>query len=254
MLKIKNLETKIHNKIILKNLDLEILENEKHCILSPNGQGKSTLLKSILGFKDYNISYDIFEYKNFKDINTLDLNERVLNGIYLAHQTPIEIEGLNNAVFLKTITNNSRKFKGLNEYNQIEFFKLLKEKLNKLELDISFIERGVNSGFSGGEKKKNEVLQMLLLDPDLILLDEIDSGVDIDSINIISKNINELLENSNKSILMVTHYEKIIKNIKPQYVHILLNGKIVETGDYSLSEYVFKNGYSSFYKKGEYNE
>ena len=243
MLEIKDLDVKVKNedKVILNKLSLNINKGEVHVIMGPNGTGKSTLSKVITGYYKYEVTGGdiLFEGKSILDLTT---DERARLGIFLAMQDPISIEGLNNSEFLKTAMSETTGEKvGL-----FEFIKTLEKEMKNLKLNESMLHRSLNQGFSGGEKKKNEVLQLKLLKPKFIILDELDSGLDVDSLRIVCDNINSYLEeNKDTSVLIITHYPRILDYIKPNYVHVIKGGTIVKTGDISLADTIEKNGYDS---------
>ena len=240
MLKINNLNAKIDKKSILKDFSLKISPGEVHAIMGPNGSGKSTLSNILSGKKGYEISGEIlYENKNLFDLET---EERAHKGIFLAFQYPLEIPGVNTNIFLKTSLNAIRKANGEKELDAIEFLKLVKEKAKKLKFDEEKLNRQLNVGFSGGEKKKNEILQMKILNPSLSILDETDSGLDIDALKIIAKGVNSS-RNNNKAFLIITHYQRLLDYIKPDFVHVLSDGRIVKTGCSELAEELEKTGY-----------
>lgn len=243
MLYINNLYVKIHGNLILNGINLKIKPGEIHAIMGPNGSGKSTLSNVLTGNPNYEIvSGDIiFEGRNLALQNP---EERALGGIFLAFQYPTEIPGVSNAYFLKAMLNAKRKFCGFPELDAIDFFKIVKEKMSILKIEESFLQRNVNEGFSGGEKKKNEALQLLLLEPKLIILDETDSGLDIDSFKIVSTAIDNL-KNAFRSFIIVTHYQRLLNCILPNFVHILQNGHIVKTGPRDLAAELEKTGYEN---------
>ena len=243
MLKIKNLKAKIDNKEILKGLNLEIKPGEVHAIMGPNGSGKSTLSNVLSGKKGYTVSGDI-TYLN-ENLLDLEIEERAHKGIFLAFQYPLEIPGVNTNIFLKTSLNAIKKAKGEKELDAIEFLKLVKQKALELKFDEKILSRQLNVGFSGGEKKKNEILQMSILNPKLSILDETDSGLDIDALKVVSEGVNAL-RNNNNSFLIITHYQRLLNYIKPDFVHVLINGKIVKSGDSGLALELEKKGYESF--------
>ena len=232
MLKIKNLKADIENKSILNNFNLEIKPGEVHAIMGPNGSGK----------KGYDVSGEVlFENKNLFDLET---EERAHKGIFLAFQYPLEIPGVNTNIFLKTSLNAIRKARGEKELDAIEFLKLVKLKAKDLKFDEEILNRQLNVGFSGGEKKKNEILQMSILNPKLSILDETDSGLDIDALRIVADGVNSY-KNKDNAFLIITHYQRLLDYIKPDYVHVLSHGKIIKTGNADLGVQLEKTGYSN---------
>jgi len=240
MLEIKNLQVSINNKLILKGLNLSIKPGELHAIMGPNGSGKSTLANVLSGKGGYKISGKLnFEGKNLKEI---PIEERAQKGIFLAFQYPLEIPGVNTNNFLKTSLNSIRKARGEKEIDTLSFLKMVKEKSSELGIDENFLSRQLNVGFSGGEKKKNEILQMKILDPNFSILDETDSGLDIDALRTVANGVNSS-RNKKKSFLVITHYQRLLNYIKPDFVHVLSDGKIVKSGCSELAEELEKTGY-----------
>ena len=242
MLQIKNLKAKIDNKEILKGLNLDIKPGEVHAIMGPNGSGKSTLSNVLSGKKGYTVSGDI-KYLN-KNLLDLEIEERAHKGIFLAFQYPLEIPGVNTNIFLKTSLNAIKKAKGEKELDAIEFLKLVKQKAVELKFDEKILSRQLNVGFSGGEKKKNEILQMSILNPKLSILDETDSGLDIDALKTVSEGVNAL-RSKDSSFLIITHYQRLLDYIKPDFVHVLINGQIVKSGGSELALELESKGYES---------
>ena len=240
MLEIKNLSVSINQKSILKGLNLSIKSGEVHAIMGPNGSGKSTLANVLSGKNGYNVS-GVLNY-NGEDLKEIPVEERAQKGIFLAFQYPLEIPGVNTNNFLKTSLNSVRKAKGEKELDTLSFLKLVKEKSSELGIDEKILSRQLNVGFSGGEKKKNEILQMKILDPRFSILDETDSVLDIDALKIIAKGVNSS-RSSKKSFLVITHYQRLLDYIKPDFVHVLSDGKIVKTGCSELAEELEKTGY-----------
>ena len=242
MLEIKDLKANIDNKEILKGLNLDIKPGEVHAIMGPNGSGKSTLSNVLSGKKGYSISGEVKYLK--ENLLDLEIEERAHKGIFLAFQYPLEIPGVNTNIFLKTSLNAIKKAKGEKELDAIEFLKLVKEKAAELKFDEKILSRQLNVGFSGGEKKKNEILQMSILNPKLSILDETDSGLDIDALKIVSEGVNAL-RSKESSFLIITHYQRLLDYIKPDFVHVLINGKIVKSGGSDLALELESKGYES---------
>ena len=243
MLSIQNLKAKIDNKEILKGLNLKINAGEVHAIMGPNGSGKSTLSNILSGKKGYEIE-GVVDFNNENLLN-LETEERAHKGIFLAFQYPLEIPGVNTNTFLKTSLNAIKKARGEQELDALEFLKLIKEKSKELKFDEKILSRQLNVGFSGGEKKKNEILQMSILNPKLSILDETDSGLDIDALRIVSEGVNSLRTKDN-SFLIITHYQRLLDYIKPDFVHVLKNGQIIKSGGPELAIDLEKKGYEDF--------
>jgi Fe-S cluster assembly ATP-binding protein len=241
MLEIKNLRASINDTEILNGFNLNIKKGEIHAIMGTNGSGKSTLSKVLTGHPSYNITQGEIFFEG-KKINDFSPEERSHLGIFLAFQYPVEIPGVSNEEFLRIAYNLKRKFNNLQSLNPIEFLNFLKEKLEISKLNIDFLNRNVNEGFSGGEKKRNEVLQMTILDPKFSILDETDSGLDIDALKSLSSGINNFMDKE-KSLVLITHYQRLLDYIKPDFVHIMHKGKIIKTGDASLALLLEEKGY-----------
>ncbi|MGZ3774159.1 MAG: Fe-S cluster assembly ATPase SufC [Pseudobdellovibrionaceae bacterium] len=245
MLEIKNLHARVAEKEILKGLNLTIKAGEVHAIMGPNGAGKSTLSKILAGHPAYEVTEGEVKYEiNFMMKNLLDLapDERAKEGIFLGFQYPVEVPGVSNFTFLRTAFNSILQHQGSEPMPEEEFREFLVQKLKLVNMKPEYLDRPVNTGFSGGEKKKNEILQMAVLSPRLALLDETDSGLDIDALRIVSEGVNKLRRKDN-AVVLVTHYQRLLDYIKPDFVHVLLNGKIVETGDSSLALKLEAKGY-----------
>lgn len=241
LLEIKELQVSINENEILKNLNLTINKGEIHAIMGPNGSGKSTFSKVLAGHPAYSVQSGDILFKGSSIIN-LDPEERSHIGIFLAFQYPIEIPGVSNEDFLRLAYNSKQKFYNKPEVDPIEFLTIINEKLKLVSMSPLFLSRNVNEGFSGGEKKRNEILQMILLDSELSILDETDSGLDIDALKIISNGINNFMS-PNKSIILITHYQRLLDYIKPTYVHVMQNGKIIKTGSAELAKELETKGY-----------
>lgn len=248
MLEIKNLKAEVDGKEILKGLNLRVNAGEVHAIMGPNGSGKSSLSKVIAGHPSYSVTggeilYDInFQPKNIAD---MDPDERAKEGIFLAFQYPVEVPGVTNFNFLMTSFNSILEHQGSEPLTEDEFKKYLDKKMDIISLRPDFLERGVNSGFSGGEKKKNEILQMAVLAPRLSILDETDSGLDIDALKVVSEGVNKI-KSKNNAIVLITHYQRLLDYIKPDFIHVLYQGRIVKTGGPELALELEKNGYDGF--------
>ncbi len=242
MLKVTNLHASVFGTPILNGIDLEVNAGEVHAIMGPNGSGKSTLTNVIAGRDGYEITEGSIEYLG-KDLSDFEADERACEGIFLAFQYPVEIPGVSNMAMLKAAVNSLRKYRGEEEIIAGDFLKLIREKADLVEMKQEFLKRSVNEGFSGGEKKRNEILQMAMLEPKLALLDETDSGLDIDALKIVSQGVNALRSND-RAMVLVTHYQRLLDYIVPDHVHVLANGKIVKSGDKSLALELEEKGYS----------
>ncbi|WP_370583633.1 Fe-S cluster assembly ATPase SufC [Nitratiruptor sp. YY09-18] len=244
MMEIKNLHAKIGEKEILKGINLDLFKGKVHAIMGPNGAGKSTLSKTIVGHPDVEVTKGEIIYKG-KNIVDMEPEERALEGIFMSFQHPVEIPGVNNAYFLRTALNAKRKHLGLKPLNAAEFLKLLKAKIKELGMREEMIHRSLNEGFSGGEKKLNEILQMEILEPEFVILDEIDSGLDIDALKKVSEAINKM-RSPDRTFMIITHYRKILDYIEPDFVHVLKNGKVLKTGGIEIVDALEKEGYKIF--------
>jgi Fe-S cluster assembly ATP-binding protein len=242
MLDIKNLNVSVEEKKILKNLSLNVGKGEVHAIMGPNGSGKSTIAHTLAGNPNYEIISGNVNF-NEKDLLEMDPSERSLSGLFLAFQYPIELPGVTNASYLKQIVNVHRKHRGENLIEAGDFLKLLKDKSARLNIPMDMHSRFVNAGFSGGEKKKNEVLQLDLLNPNLVIMDETDSGLDVDALKSTSEAVNQL-RSSDRSFIIITHYLRLLEYIEPDFVHVFQNGSIIESGDKSLANRIDKEGYA----------
>lgn len=251
LVSIKDLHVSIDNHNILKGLSLNINKGEMHAIMGPNGSGKSTLAYTLAGKDNYQIDSGSIKFLG-ESIADLLADERAVAGIFLAFQYPVEIPGLNNAYFLRAALNSLRKSRGQEEIDAIDFLELVRAHLNKLKMDERFLNRAVNAGFSGGEKKRNEILQMSLLEPKFCILDETDSGLDIDALKVSASGINAL-RNEERSMLVVTHYQRLLDYIEPDVVHVMVDGRIIESGDKNLALKLEKEGYDYFITKAKNN-
>ncbi|HNP34968.1 MAG TPA: Fe-S cluster assembly ATPase SufC [Woeseiaceae bacterium] len=241
MLKIRNLDASIGDTQILRGLSLNVNAGEVHAIMGPNGSGKSTLAQVIAGHDDYVVTGGSITFKG-EDLVPLAPEARAREGIFLGFQYPVEIPGVNNAYLLKAAVNAKRKHQGLGEIDAFEFLKLAREKMTMLDMDPKFLHRGVNQGFSGGEKKRNEILQMAMLEPELAILDETDSGLDIDALKAVAGGINALRDPA-RAIILVTHYQRLLDYVEPDHIHVLSEGRIVRSGDKSLAHELEDKGY-----------
>ena len=247
MLSIKNLQAGIEGKEILKGLSLDVKPGEVHAIMGPNGSGKSTLASVLAGRADYEVTGGTVEFMG-RDLLELSPEERAGEGIFLAFQYPVEIPGLTTTNFIKTAVNEVRKYRGLPALDAVQFLKMMKEKMALMEIGQSLLSRSLNEGFSGGEKKRNEIFQMAMLEPRLAILDETDSGLDIDAIRIVANGVNKL-RNKDNAVLVVTHYQRLLDYIVPDFVHVLYNGRIVKSGTKELALELEERGYD-FIKNG----
>jgi Fe-S cluster assembly ATP-binding protein len=241
MLDIKNLQVNVEGKPILKGINLHVNAGEVHAIMGPNGSGKSTLARALSGHPEYEITGGNVTFEG-KDLLDMDPDERAREGVFMAFQYPVEIAGVNNAYFLKAALNAKRKHQGQPELDAMEFMQLIKEKSKLLEIDQSMLSRAVNEGFSGGEKKRNEIFQMSLLEPKLAILDETDSGLDIDALKLVASGVNAM-RTPERGIIVVTHYQRLLDYIVPDYVHVLSAGRIVKSGGKELALELEKRGY-----------
>ncbi|WP_456422528.1 Fe-S cluster assembly ATPase SufC [Lutibacter sp.] len=241
MLQVKNLHASINDKEILKGINLEIKAGEVHAIMGPNGSGKSTLAAVIAGKEEFEVTEGSVILNN-QDLTDLAPEERAHKGIFLSFQYPIEIPGVTVTNFIKTAINETRKANGVEELSAKEMLKLIREKADLLELDRKFLSRSLNEGFSGGEKKRNEIFQMAMLEPKLAILDETDSGLDIDALKVVANGVNKL-KNKDNAVLLITHYQRLLDYVIPDFVHVLYNGKIVKSGGKELALELEKKGY-----------
>jgi Fe-S cluster assembly ATP-binding protein len=241
MLNIKNLQVKAEGQQILKGIDLHVNAGEVHAIMGPNGSGKSTLARALAGHPEYEVTAGEVTYDG-KDLLDMDPDERARDGVFMAFQYPVEIAGVNNAYFLKAAVNAKRKHEGIPELDAMEFMQLIKDKSKLLDIDQSMLSRAVNEGFSGGEKKRNEIFQMALLEPRLAILDETDSGLDIDALKLVAAGVNAMRD-PKRAIIVVTHYQRLLDYIVPDFVHVLSAGRIVKSGGKELALELEKKGY-----------
>ena len=241
MLHINNLKARIEDKPILKGINLHVKPGEVHAIMGPNGSGKSTLASVIAGKEDYEVEEGHILF-NGEDISELEADERAHKGVFLSFQYPVEIPGVTVTNFIKTAINETRKAQGLEDMPANEMLKLIREKAELLEIDRKFLSRSLNEGFSGGEKKRNEIFQMAMLQPKLAILDETDSGLDIDALRIVANGVNKLKSKDN-AVIVITHYQRLLDYIVPDFVHVLYNGRIVKTGTAALAKELEAKGY-----------
>tara|TARA_B100000287_G_scaffold197055_1_gene186157 strand:+ start:196 stop:948 length:753 start_codon:yes stop_codon:yes gene_type:complete len=249
MIKIKNLHVEVEGNKILKGIDLEVKAGETHAIMGPNGSGKSTLAQVLAGHEDYEVTEGSVEYLG-KDLLDMDVDERACEGVFLAFQYPVELPGVNNTYFLKSALNAQRKYRDEPEIDAMEFMELIGDKIKLLNLKESLLKRPVNEGFSGGEKKRNEIFQMAVLEPKLALLDETDSGLDIDALRVVANGVNAMRSDENATIV-VTHYQRLLNYIVPDFVHVLVDGKIINSGDKSLALELEEKGYDKIIEESK---
>jgi len=242
MIEIKNLRVAIEGREILKGIDLSVQPGELHAIMGRNGAGKSTLSNVIAGRENYEITEGEILFDG-QDISDWSPEKRACEGVFLSFQYPTVIPGVNNMTFLQAAVNSVRKYHGLDEFDAFDFLEIIKEKLQRVGLDEQFIHRAVNEGFSGGEKKRNEILQLMMLEPKLAILDETDSGLDIDALKIVSNGVNSF-RNSERSFILITHYQRMLNYVQPDFVHVLIDGKIVKSGGPELAQKLEAEGYS----------
>ncbi len=245
MLEIKNLHASVDGKEVLKGLDLTVQAGEVHAIMGPNGSGKSTLSKILAGHPAYEVTEGTIKYEinlTMQNLQDLKPDQRAKEGVFLAYQYPVEVPGVTNQTFLQMAFNSILEHQGSEILNEIQFRKFALEKMKLVKMNPEFLDRPVNVGFSGGEKKRNEILQMAILSPRLSILDETDSGLDIDALRIVSEGVNQL-RTSDNAVILITHYQRLLDYIKPDFVHVLVNGKIIQTGDISLALKLEKQGY-----------
>ena len=241
MLSVTNLDVAVNGDIILNELNLQVQTGEVHAIMGPNGSGKSTLANVLAGHPGYEVTAGSVIYKG-QDLLQMDPEERARQGVFLAFQYPVEIPGVSNVYMLKAAVNQIRKHRGENELDAVKFLKLVREKMKLVEMKEEFLHRSVNEGFSGGEKKRNEIFQMAMLEPKLAILDETDSGLDIDALKVVAQGVNELRDAS-RSIVMVTHYQRLLDYIVPDYVHVLAGGRVLKSGGKELALELEEHGY-----------
>ena len=249
MIKIENLHVEVEGNKILKGIDLEVKAGETHAIMGPNGSGKSTLAQVLAGHEDYEVTEGSVEYLG-KDLLEMDVDERACEGVFLAFQYPVELPGVNNTYFLKSALNAQRKYRDEPEIDAMEFMELIGDKIKLLNLKESLLKRPVNEGFSGGEKKRNEIFRMAVLEPKLALLDETDSGLDIDALRVVANGVNAMRSDENATIV-VTHYQRLLNYIVPDFVHVLVDGKIINSGDKNLALELEEKGYDKIIEEAK---
>ena len=249
MIKIENLHVEVEGNKILKGIDLEVKAGETHAIMGPNGSGKSTLAQVLAGHEEYEVTKGSVEYLG-KDLLEMDVDERACEGVFLAFQYPVELPGVNNTYFLKSALNAQRKYRDEPEIDAMEFMELIGDKIKLLNLKESLLKRPVNEGFSGGEKKRNEIFQMAVLEPKLALLDETDSGLDIDALRVVANGVNAMRSDENATIV-VTHYQRLLNYIVPDFVHVLVDGKIINSGDKNLALELEEKGYDKIIEEAK---
>ncbi|MDP6836394.1 MAG: Fe-S cluster assembly ATPase SufC [Candidatus Marinimicrobia bacterium] len=242
MLEIRNLHVAVEDKEILRGVNLTVNAGELHAIMGPNGSGKSTLAQVIVGRETYQVTEGEILY-NGKNLMEMSIEQRALEGVFLSFQYPVVIAGVNVAYFLKSALNAVRKHRGLEELDAIDFLTLIKEKLKLVQMDESYLSRSINQGFSGGEKKRNEILQMLTLEPSLAVLDETDSGLDIDAVKIVADGVNKFRDEA-RAVLVITHYQRILQYMQPEHIHVLMSGRIIRSGGKELAVELEEKGYS----------
>ena len=249
MIKIENLHVEVEGNKILKGVNLDVKAGETHAIMGPNGSGKSTLAQVLAGHEDYDVTEGSIDYLG-NDLLEMDVDERACEGIFLAFQYPVELPGVNNTYFLRSALNAQRKHRGGKEIDAMEFMDLISDRIKLLNLKDSLLKRPVNEGFSGGEKKRNEIFQMAVLEPKLALLDETDSGLDIDALRVVANGVNSM-KNDERAIIVVTHYQRLLNYIIPDFVHILVDGRIVSSGDKNLALELEEKGYDKIIEEAK---
>ena len=249
MIKIENLHVEVEGNKILKGVNLDVKAGETHAIMGPNGSGKSTLAQVLAGHEDYDVTEGSIDYLG-NDLLEMDVDERACEGIFLAFQYPVELPGVNNTYFLRSALNAQRKHRGEKEIDAMEFMDLISDRIKLLNLKDSLLKRPVNEGFSGGEKKRNEIFQMAVLEPKLALLDETDSGLDIDALRVVANGVNSM-KNDERATIVVTHYQRLLNYIVPDFVHILVDGRIISSGDKNLALELEEKGYDKIIEEAK---